>query len=237
MKTIALTLIFALAASASRFPSPTLKNVENQDGCCIPSHEFQVTTLSVTASWDVHGSAAGYTPGFLQVDNTHDLAYLQQTRIDPTPKVQQDEIWFTPGAEQGYWYMFIKIAGNPNCYVRNFTAQPAIFIPPCWQPPRSQYQGDVTVGTDVVSVWNTPGERQNTTTLVEMSKCLPTNELKFGMSDDNDWIEQLTTYVNPKLSIDDKSKFIPPTGCIPFAEEQHAAATQPVLKRMPMLQF
>jgi len=209
--------LLCVASASSLFPGLTaIKKSSAPSGCCLPSKEFQFTGITVTASWDVHGSVAGYRPHSIQVDTTHNLLYLEETRLDPTPRVTSFQTWITPGALQGTWFQFIRIPGQPDCYVRNFTEQPPVFNVPCWQAPASVYEGDATIGISPVQIWMTEGERMNSTMLLDGNKCMPVAEIQIGFDESTDWIETLTNFVNPKLSIDDPAKFIPPTGCHPL---------------------
>jgi len=206
-------------------PLHVLKSMATQSGgapagCCVSSPVFSFTSLAVVASWDVHGSEAGYTLANYQVDQHNMLLYAHMQRVNPSPQLEAFEVWLTPGAVQGQWFDFVKFHNSPDCYVRNLTVKPDIFMPICWGPPYTpfEYKGDVTIGTHTVSIWDeVTGHNYNETHFIQMDACLPTFQLGFGINGASDWQERLSNVVNIVYKINDPSKFIPPTQCKPMA--------------------
>jgi len=225
MKSIVLLALVACVAVNGMMPPlaqlakmATSKSQTGAAGCCLPSNTYQYSMFAVTACWDIHGNAAGFTQAFVQVDLNNMLWYSSQQQVNPAPVESAYEFWFTPGAVSGTWFQFIRVAGQPGCYVQNFTSIPEVFRKPCWTPPEFIYAGDVGVGTHPASIFNGNGQTYNTTIFVDMNQCIPTNDLGFGINGNGDWEEKQSLFFNPQLSVTDPSKFIPPTGCQPIHE-------------------
>jgi len=193
-------------------------------GCSLPSMSWQYTAFQTVASWDVHKNEAGRHQYTLQVDAQHKLWYTSQLQASPTPKIDQFEMWFTPGAQAGTWYQFLKFHGAPDCFTKNYTVEPPVFHVPAFDAPYHTYKGEVTLGTSSNAIWDHNGGSYNTTSLVAMEICLITTELGFGWNDGGDFVERQTAYLDWKLKVDDPAKFIPPTGCKPFTEETERRA-------------
>jgi len=228
--TVVVLFAFVAFCGASSMTSTLLKHAvksqstPNPGGCCMPSEVYQGIVFEVTASWDVHGNAGGYNFFTLQIDSKNKLLYSHQTKVNPAPKEEQLEIWYTPGAVEKTWFMFFRAASaTPNttvCYVQTLTVQPDILNQACYKEPVHSYGGNLLIGTHMVEVWDKKAGRYNTTTLVDPTACIPQTDLGFGWDASGDFIERETTFANVQFTITDPAHFIPPTGCKPVPATQ-----------------
>jgi len=195
-----------------------IKPAENgkiPNGCCLPSRTYQYDAFVTVACWDLHGANAGFKEIVAQADLNQQLFYTGQIQFDPTPKESGIQVWVTKGTA-GTWQEFIKIHPSPDCFVATLTTQPEVFDPPCWQEPQWAYKGDITVGSNVNSVFEKTSFSYNLTAFIDPVQCIPTNELSWGLNDDKDWQEMQELFLNPSFTIKDPSKFTPPSGCKPL---------------------
>jgi hypothetical protein len=201
---------------ASAIPwNAAVKSKTPQDGCCMKAQAWQFQISEMHSSTDTTDPQANsFHMLYVQTDSKS-LRTYQSIAIVPTSGAGFNaEIWIAPGSSSGNFIQYWRTTrAEEYCFYANVTDQ-GWFSLPCFQAPMI-YVGDVMFGSSLkTQIWQYNTGIRNSSYCVQMDQCLPVAGYQTAY-DDHYFEQNLNDFYNEKFSVDDPSKFTPPTNCRP----------------------